>query len=129
MPDLPPDKIDAILAERARFFTAGWFRELLAGRMTPGETFWAGTYGPLLFLVPGLVLLAMLLAIFAPAASTPVMALSSIFFGIYLLVLLRALVRSTARATRPKTWPRVGIIVTLLNALANIGTGVVLLVA
>lgn len=129
MPRMPQDKIDAILAERARFFTPGWFRDLLGGQMTPGETYWAGTFGPLLFLVPGLVMLAMLLAIFAPAASTPVMALSSIMFGTYLLAVLRALIFSTARATGPKGWPCTGIVVTLLSALANIGVGILFLLA
>lgn len=47
--DLTPDNESEIEAERARMFTLGFWKSLLAGREGMGDTFWAGITWPRCF--------------------------------------------------------------------------------
>ena len=62
-------KLTATLAERRRYFTLDWFRDLLGARLSLGDTFWIGTYGTALIYVPGTVLLVLLARIALPPAA------------------------------------------------------------
>lgn len=123
MLDTPQHELDAINAERAKFFTREWFARLFSGRLTPGDTFWLGNYGALLWVVPGVMLLAMLLAIAAPAAMVPVLAGIGMLIGLYRLAVARALVQTTRITPGPARWRWTGVIWTLAEGLALIGYG------
>lgn len=123
MQDTPQSELDAIYAERAKFFSAQWFARLFSGGLTPGDTFWLGNYGVLLWVVPGLMLLAMMLAIAAQTAMVPVLAGIGILIGLYRLAVLRGLVRATLRTPGPAGWRWVGVLWTLAEGLALIAYG------
>ena len=52
--------LTAVPVERRRYFTPAWFGDLLAARLSLGDTFWIGTFGTALFFVPAMVLLVLL---------------------------------------------------------------------
>lgn len=123
MLDTPQKELDAINEERAKFFTAEWLTRLFSGRLTPGDTFWLGNYGTLLWIVPGLMLLAMVLAISAQTAMVPILAGIGILIGVFRLAVLRALVATTLATPGPKGWRWFGVIWTLGEALALMAYG------
>ena len=120
MLDTPQNELDAINAERAKFFTREWFARLFSGRLTPGDTFWLGNYGTLLWVVPGLMLLAMMLAIAVKTAMLPILAGIGMLIGVYRLAVARALVLATLRTPGPKGWRWFGVLWTLTEAAALI---------
>ncbi|KFE34155.1 hypothetical protein [Thioclava atlantica] len=127
MQDMPQDEFDAIQAERAKFFTPRWFADLFAGRLSPGDTFWAGNYGPAMLVVPLLVLIALFTAKIAPGHLGPLFGGTAILAGIYRIAVLSGLFRSVRRASGPKGWARIGIAWTIFEAtlLIWIGLGLV----
>lgn len=111
-----PNQTDAdIQAERRKYATLRWWRSVLAGRETLGETFWTGNYLSALVVVP---LIVMLLVI------PPLIPLGAALLGLYGLFLL-ALTTAVARAS-PKgggwTWWKLpAVLLTLLNAATALG--------
>ena len=106
-----PDKPDAdIKAERRKYATLAWWRRVLAGRETLGETFWTGNYLPALVMVPlGGVLVVI-------PALIPVAGALLGLFGVFLLALSTAVAR--ARPKKTETWWRLpGVALTLANAI------------
>ncbi|MCV2879547.1 hypothetical protein OE699_11880 [Sedimentimonas flavescens] len=114
--DMPQKELDAIAAERAKIFTPKWFARLLSGRLSPGDTFWLGNYGILLWVVPALVMLAMLIAISAPGNLDKLVAVGCAVIGFYRLAILRAQLRTNRATPGPKGWRRAGVVWTLLEA-------------
>lgn len=111
-----PNQTDAdIQAERRKYATLRWWRSVLAGLETLGETFWTGNYLSALVVVP---LIVMLLVI------PPLIPLGAALLGLYGLFLL-ALTTAVARAS-PKgggwTWWKLpAVLLTLLNAATALG--------
>lgn len=108
--DLTPDNESEIEAERARMFTLGFWKSLLAGREGMGDTFWAGNYLAALFFIPVYVLL---LAIPPLYGLIPVV---FILFGIYLLFIARAVWLAKPKGNAGLGWKIAGVIWTLMNA-------------
>ncbi len=123
MLDTPQSELDAINAERAKFFTREWFARLFSGRLTPGDTFWLGNYGTLLWVVPALMLLAMVLAIVAQSSMVPILAGIGMVIGLFRLAVLRGLVIATLRTPGPKGWRWVGALWTLVEGLVLLAYG------
>ena len=123
MPDIPQHELDDIAEEREKIFTPDWFKSLFAGRLAPGDTFWLGNYGVGLFVVPTIVMLALLLAMMAPASMGTVLGAVAGLFGVYRLAILRALVTASRATPGPKGWRITGIVVTLIEGLALLGFG------
>ncbi|RWR51872.1 hypothetical protein EOW65_03170 [Sinirhodobacter ferrireducens] len=117
MTELTEREIEKIEAERAKIFTAPWFRDLVAGRLGLGDTFWIGNYGVLLGVVPLVVLVSGLLYAQLPDLMTPFLQLFAAALGLWRLVTLRALARARTRLAAPGAWPIVGLIWTLGEAI------------
>ncbi len=118
MHDMPQSQLDAIEAERAKIFTPQWFGRLFSGRLAPGDTFWVGNYGILLWVVPALVMLMFFVAKFAPGALAPVVTGSLALLGLYRVAVLRALIASTLSTPGPKGWRWFGVLWTAAEATA-----------
>ena len=119
--DMPQKELDAIAAERAKIFTPKWFARLLSGRLSPGDTFWLGNYGILLWVVPALVMLAMILAMSNPVAMLPTLQAFAGIMGIYRVAILRALFAATVSTPGPKGWRITGILWTMAEAAGLLG--------
>jgi hypothetical protein len=88
-------------------FSPGWFRELLAGRLSLGDTFWIGNYGTALFHQPLVVFLLILpVPKVVPAAVLALLAL-------YELALARAVMLARPKVETPLGWKIVGVLLTL----------------
>ncbi|TNE70079.1 hypothetical protein [Celeribacter ethanolicus] len=112
--DLTPANESEIEAERARMFTLGFWKSLLAGREGLGDTFWAGNYLAALFFVPVYVLLI---------AIPPLYGLIPVvfaLFGIYLLFVARAVWLAKPKGDAGKGWKIAGVIWTLMNAAMSL---------
>lgn len=112
--DLTPENENEIEAERARMFTFGFWKSLLAGREGMGDTFWAGNYLAALFFVPIYVLL---IAIPPLYGLIPVV---FILFGIYLLFVARAVWLAKPKGNSGMGWKFFGVIWTLMNAAMSL---------
>ncbi|WP_417273427.1 hypothetical protein [Celeribacter halophilus] len=115
--DLTPSNMDDIRAERARMFTLGFWKSLLAGHEGMGDTFWAGNYLAALFFIPVYVLL---LAIPPLYGLFPYLFAA---FGVYLLFVARAVAKAqpkgklrTASRWKQMFWKTFGVAWTLMNA-------------
>lgn len=117
MTELTEREIEKIEAERAKIFTAPWFRDLVAGRLGLGDTFWIGNYGVLLGVVPLVVLISGLLYAQLPDLLTPFLRLFAAALGLWRLVTLRALAQARTRLAARGAWPIVGLIWTLGEAI------------
>ena len=122
MPDPSPEELARIQADRARIFHGQWFRDLIAGRLDFGDTFWLGNYGILLAVVPVLVLLGGLIYAQAPEALAPLLRGAALLLALWRGVVLRALLRLRARGG----WAITGLIWTGIEALAALRYGLAL---
>ncbi|MFC5737078.1 hypothetical protein [Sinirhodobacter huangdaonensis] len=120
MTELTEREIEKIEAERAKIFTAPWFRDLVAGRLGLGDTFWIGNYGVLLGVVPLVVLISGLLYAQLPDLLTPFLRLFAAALGLWRLVTLRALARARTRLAARGAWPIAGLIWTLGEAITAV---------
>ncbi|AJE48186.1 hypothetical protein [Celeribacter indicus] len=112
--DLTPENEGEIRAERARMFTFGFWKSLLAGREGLGDTFWAGNYLAALFFIPVYILL---LAIPPFYVLIPVV---FALFGIYLLFVARAVWLAKPKGGAGIGWKIAGVIWTLMNAAMSL---------
>lgn len=118
------DELEAIFEERAKFFTPKWFGDLLAGRLAPGDTFWAGNYGPALVVVPLIVILALFTALISPGHLGGFFGSFAVAAGIYRIAVLVGLIRSVWRAEAgPTFWRWAGVLWTVFEAVALIWLG------
>lgn len=105
-------ELDQINADRARMFTATFWKSLLQGREGLGDTFWAGNYlAGLLFLPLVIVLLfvPVLYGLIAPAF---------VMFGLYLLAVVRAVWLAKPKGNSGMGLKITAVIWTLLNAVS-----------
>ncbi|MFT6527901.1 MAG: hypothetical protein ACJAXG_001854 [Celeribacter sp.] len=105
-------ELDQINADRARMFTATFWKSLLQGREGLGDTFWAGNYlAGLLFLPLVIVLLfvPVLYGLIAPAF---------VMFGLYLLAVARAVWLAKPKGNSGMGLKITAVIWTLLNAVS-----------
>lgn len=108
--DLTPENESEILDERARMFTLGFWKSLLAGREGMGDTFWAGNYLAALLFIPVYVILVAIPPLYG---LIPVV---FVLFGIYLLFVARAVWMAKPKGDAGKGWKIAGVIWTLMNA-------------
>ena len=128
MPDLTRSELDAIHADHAKLFTRQWFTRLFLGQLPPGDTFWAGNYGPALFAVPVLVLVALFTALASPGHLSPLFGSAAIIAAIYRGAILLGLIRSVRRAgPGPRIWHGLGLTWTLLETALLLWLGLRLL--
>ncbi|MBN2741977.1 MAG: hypothetical protein JXR35_13855 [Rhodobacteraceae bacterium] len=123
MANLSKSELDAIHAERTKFFTPQWFGDLFSGRLSPGDTFWIGNYGPALIVVPLLVIVALFTAMAVPGHLGPLFGSFAIGAGIYRVLVLAGLVRSVIRTSGPKVWRWIGVFWTVFEAVMLIWLG------
>lgn len=99
MSDTPPDS--------SRIFRPDWFRDLLAGRLSLGETFWAGNYGTAMFHQP--------LVAFLTVLPVPRIIPAAVLFAlvVYQFMLTRAVALAQPKVPTPVGWKIVGTLVTL----------------
>lgn len=96
-----------IASDTSKIFRPQWFRDLLAARLSLGETFWVGNYGTALFHQPLVVFLAILpVPRVIPAAALALLA-------IYQLALTWALIRAQPKVPTPMVWKVIGVLITL----------------
>ncbi|MDD8024519.1 MAG: hypothetical protein PHX82_15580 [Paracoccaceae bacterium] len=118
MHDMPQEQLDAIEAEREKIFTPQWFVRLFSGRLAPGDTFWLGNYGILLWVVPALVMLTFIVAKAAPAQLVPVLTGCMAALGLYRVAILRAMIATTLATPGLKGWRWFGVLWTAMEATA-----------
>lgn len=114
-----PSEIDtaAIAAERQRYFTPRWFMELLTARLSLGDTFWIGSYGTLLVIVPlGTALLLIAQWVLSPGQFRYVTNGTVTVMALYHAALLTAVVRTALRAPQVGGWRWLGVLIALFNA-------------
>ena len=75
--------------EKLPYFWPKWFKALLLGRLSFGDTFWAGLFGSALIFVPFGVIVAMMVSVIAPGALDPVLIVITGFYTVYLSLLTR----------------------------------------
>ncbi len=110
-------KLTATLAERRRYFTPDWFRDLLGARLSLGDTFWIGTYGTALIYVPGTVLLVLLARIaLPPAAAAALTGLAFALLAVYHAALGRAVWRTALPRPEVGGWRWAGLAIALISA-------------
>lgn len=112
--DLTPEHEEEIQAERARMFTFGFWKSLLAGHEGMGDTFWAGNYLAALFFIPVYVVL---LAIPPLYGLIPVV---FILFGLYLLAVARAVWIAKPKGDSGMGLKILGVLWTLMNAAMSL---------
>jgi hypothetical protein len=118
------------MSERRRYFTPAWFADLLAGRLSLGDTFWIGNFGTALVFVPAQVLLIVLAGLLLPApwgmrlASIGAWALAA-----FHLALLRAVLKTALPRHDTGGWRWAGVAITALIAAGSISTAIWLLTA
>ncbi|MCA0045219.1 hypothetical protein [Celeribacter litoreus] len=108
--DMTPVNEASIREERARMFTLGFWKSLLAGKEGLGDTFWAGNYLAALFFIPVYVILL---------AIPPLYGLFPYVFGafgIYLLFVARAVAKAKPKGNSGLGLKIVGVLWTLMNA-------------
>ena len=111
------DDLTRSIAERRRIFTPHWFGDLLSGRLGLGDTFWIGNYGVALIIVPILVLVPLLTAIFLGPGAHRIVSL--VLYGaltVYLVLLTRAVLRTARRVPEVGGWRFAGIAITVIQA-------------
>ncbi|WP_102225564.1 hypothetical protein [Acidimangrovimonas sediminis] len=116
-------EIDRTLAERGRYFTPRWFARLFRGRLSLADSFWTGMFGPLLVVVPAMVLLAMLSKGVDPAAGLPVFSALLVVVGLYWAAVTRAVVMAAWRSPQAGGWRWTAVAVALLLTLAALWGG------
>ncbi|WP_417262122.1 hypothetical protein [Celeribacter sp.] len=112
--DLTPENENEVLDERARMFTLGFWKSLLAGHEGLGDTFWAGNYLAALLFLPLMVLL-FTIASFLPSLSF-LLSTSFVALGVYFLFVARAVWLAKPKGDTGLGWKIVGVIWTLMNA-------------
>lgn len=111
-----PDKTDAeIQAERRKYATLRWWRSVLSGRETLGETFWTGNYLSALVVVPVVVMLLVI-----PKMLPVAIALLGVY-GVFLLFLTVAVARARPKDGKWTWWKLPGVALTLVDAVLVIG--------
>ena len=122
MPDA--QTLSRIHAERARIFRPAWFRDLLAGRLGLGDTFWIGTYGvPVVavFAAAGLFCLLLILRRLPGLGGIldspqPWLVALALLNAAYSLLLTRAVWIAARRCPEVGLWRWVGLALTALQA-------------
>lgn len=94
-------------SDTSQIFRPQWFRDLLSGRLSLGETFWVGNYGTALFHQPAIVFLAIL------PVPRLVPAIALMLLAFYQIALTRAMVMANPKVPTPKVWKVIGTLITL----------------
>ena len=118
------DEIDRTLEDRARHFTPRWFARLLRGDLSLADTFWTGMFGPLLVLVPVMVLIAMLSKGVDPAAAMPVFSALLAGVGIYWAAVTRAVIVTAWASPGAGGWRWAAIAFAVVMTLGAIWGGI-----
>ena len=110
-----------IAAARRRYFTPRWFGDLLAARLSLGDTFWIGTYGTALIFIPiGFVLLVLTMIFLPPEQVANMLSIWLAFIAVFYVVLLTAVFRTALRTPQVGAWRWVGVFIALVNAAAAV---------
>ncbi|MFZ1468008.1 MAG: hypothetical protein WAT09_03415 [Paracoccaceae bacterium] len=122
------DDLTAIPAERRRYFTPAWFRDLLAARLSLGDTFWIGNFGTALITVPAVMLFVLLARVFLdPGMAALVSGLAMMAIAVYYAVLALAVLRTALPRSEVGGWRWVGVACTLAIAVGTALLALVLL--
>lgn len=116
-----PSGIDtaSIAAERKRYFTPRWFLDLLAARLSLGDTFWIGGFGTALVFAPfGFTLFLVAHWVLSPGQFRILMGGWITFLTLFHAALWTAIVRTAWRTPQVGGWRWVGVLVALFNVAA-----------
>ncbi|MBL4808370.1 MAG: hypothetical protein JKY31_13965 [Rhodobacteraceae bacterium] len=97
------------------YFMPKWFAELLMGRLSFGDTFWAGVFGSMLLIIPAGFILAMGVSIAAPELFNGLMIGMMVFYALYMTLLLRVVLIKGWQCKTSGGWRWVGMGYTLLQ--------------
>lgn len=101
-----------INVDRARMFTASFWKSLLQGREGLGDTFWAGNY------LAGLLFLPIVIVMLFVPLFYGLIAPAFVIFGLYLLAVARAVWLAKPKGSSGKGIKITALIWTLLNAIS-----------
>ncbi|MCF6273060.1 MAG: hypothetical protein L3J37_07695 [Rhodobacteraceae bacterium] len=106
--------------EGPKYYSPRWFGALLRGRLSFGDTFFAGVIGPVAILLPVGFVLAGFVAVQAPQRMDGLFLFFALVYALYVSALLPAVWLSAARA-KVGGWRWVGIALVLGITIAMWG--------
>ncbi len=109
----PSDK-----AIKPRYYSPRWFVALWRGRLSFGDTFFGGVFGPAFILVPVGFVIALAVEMLAPALMGALFLAFALVYALYVSALLPAVVQTGWRAKVVGGWRWVGILLVLAVAAA-----------
>ncbi len=106
------------MEHKPKFMSVAWLRAVGQGRLSFGETFFAGMFGPAFVGVPAGVVVAALLAVVAPAYMMHAIALMTALYALYFSATLPAVVKTGLAAKDVGGWRWFGILLASAATLA-----------
>ena len=101
-----------------KYFMPRWFVWLFAGRLSFGDTFFAGMFGSGLIFVPLGYVIAGFMAVSTPGAMAAMGFWMALFYAVYFSALFPAMLRTGLRVENAGGWRWVGILLCLAAAAA-----------
>lgn len=93
---------------KAQYFIPKWFVALLLGRLSFGDTFWAGLFGSMLLFVPAGFVLTLIASIISPGDIDGFLIIMMTAYAVYMTLLLRVIVLTGWRCKTTGGWRWVG---------------------
>ncbi|WP_158968329.1 hypothetical protein [Chachezhania sediminis] len=119
MPDPTPRELAAIQEQRRAMFRPPWLRDLVAGRLTVGETFWAGHLGLEFVCVPTWFILMIAIRALPPGGGLAVMGIFTTLQSVLSVLVTLGVIRS-AWTSRTRGWRWVAVIFSLIFSAASV---------
>ncbi len=104
--------------DRGRFLSPRWYRQLVTGQFSFGDTFFAGMFGPAFVLVPVGFIVAALLAVVAPLQMEPSIWLMTVIYALHFTVVLPAVFKTGLKAKGTGGWRWFGLFLAVVATLA-----------
>lgn len=108
-----------IAEERQEIFKLDWFKRLLRGELSLGDTFWIGNFGVALVFVPAAFVVTFVLNLigFNNFLQTKCLGLMLLALAIYYAFLTRAVFLTAQKTPQVGAWRWVGFLYTVLNCI------------
>ncbi len=110
------------MENKPKFMSPAWLRRVGRGRLSFGETFFAGMFGPAFVFVPVGVMVAALFAAAAPSYMMLSITAMTVIYALYFSAVLPAVVKTGLAAKSAGGWRWFGIFLALASTVALWGS-------